>query len=382
VQQRVADRPDLTQLIDSGTRRETLAEATRRQLVSFGKWLKSEPVRDSILKRGFNHLLIIGLIGTVIAVGTIRFPRGRLKARHYAVSVPVPAPPVQKVDTVSAPSLAPASRLPNTDRDAYVRAAVPHTIIPERPRLEPIGYVVQAGDTVISIAEQFGLSPNTIMWANGRLEDNPDLLRVGQELTILPVNGVYHQVGGNDALETIASTYLTSVAQVVNHPYNGLDPENPVIVPGQWLIVPEGTKPYVPKRVKIYSGPVPATASVGSGTFVWPVSGTITQGYWDRHRALDIGSWNGGSVVAADSGYVVAAQWDDSGYGRSVVIDHGNGFQTLYAHLQVYFVEVGDSVAKGQQIAEVGSTGNSTGPHLHFEVVKQGVQRNPWGFLP
>ena len=147
-------------------------------------------------------------------------------------------------------------------------------------------------------------------------------------------------------------------------------------------MVPGGTKPYVPRQVVAYSGPIPEDATTGSGSFGWPAAGQITQGYWDRHRAIDIGSWEGAPVIAADSGYVVAAGWDDGGYGRMVVIDHGNGFQTLYAHLQVYYVEVGSSVAKGQAIAEVGITGNSTGPHLHFEVRKNQVQRNPFGFLP
>ena len=90
----------------------------------------------------------------------------------------------------------------------------------------------------------------------------------------------------------------------------------------------------------------------------------------------------GAPVEAADSGYVIAAGWDNSGYGRIVLIDHGNGFQTLYAHLKVYYVKAGDSVAKGQKIGEVGVTGNSSGPHLHFEIRQGGTQRNPFGFLP
>jgi murein DD-endopeptidase MepM/ murein hydrolase activator NlpD len=271
----------------------------------------------------------------------------------------------------------------NNGSQVLVRAAVPHTIIPERPRDEIVRYVVQAGDTIFGIAAQFGIAPETIMWANGRfVEDNPDLLRVGQELTILPVDGVYHQVGGADTLEAIAAAYKVEPAAIIGYPLNNLDPENPQISAGQWLIVPGGTKPYVPRTVVAYNGPIPEEANKGTGAFGWPTAGQITQGYWDRHRALDIGTWEGAPVVAADSGYVVAAGWDDSGYGRMVVIDHGNGFQTLYAHMQVYYVKVGDSVAKGEQIGEVGTTGNSSGPHLHFEVRQNGVQRNPFGFLP
>jgi murein DD-endopeptidase MepM/ murein hydrolase activator NlpD len=264
-----------------------------------------------------------------------------------------------------------------------VRAAVPHTIIPERPRIEITRYVVQSGDTIFGIAAQFGLAPETIMWANGRfVEDNPDLLRVGQELMILPTDGVYHQVGSGDTVEKISAAYEVEPTVIINYPLNEFDTDNPQIVEGQWLVVPGGTKPYVPRTVVAYSGPIPEDASKGTGIFGWPTAGQITQGFWDRHRALDIGAWNGAPVVAADSGYVVAAGWDDSGYGRMVVIDHGNGFQTLYAHMQVYYVEAGSSVAKGEHIGEVGSTGNSTGPHLHFEIRQNSVQRNPFGFLP
>jgi murein DD-endopeptidase MepM/ murein hydrolase activator NlpD len=214
------------------------------------------------------------------------------------------------------------------------------------------------------------------------LGDNPDLLRVGQELFILPVDGVYHQVGGDDTIDGIASTYKVEPQAIINYELNELDPENPIIQPGQWLVVPGGTKPYVPRTVTAYSGDVPEGAAQGSGIFGWPTSGTITQGYWGAHPGLDIGGWLGAPIAAADSGHVVAAGWDDTGYGYFVVIDHGNGFQTLYAHLQAYYVDTGVDVGKGEVIAEMGSTGNSTGPHLHFEIRQGTVQRNPYGFLP
>jgi murein DD-endopeptidase MepM/ murein hydrolase activator NlpD len=240
---------------------------------------------------------------------------------------------------------------------------------------------VEPGDTILGIAAKFGLSPETIAWSNSEVEDNPDFLSVGQELIILPVDGVYHQVGGGDTIEAIASTFKTDVAGIINHPLNNVDPENPIIQPGQWLVVPGGSKPFTPRTVIAYSGPIPADASIGSGVFGWPASGDISNGYYSYHPGLDIAAWVGAPVLAADSGYVVVAGWDNL-YGYHIILDHGNGFQTLYAHMQSYYVDVGVNVAKGDQIGEMGSTGNSTGPHLHFEVRHGTVQRNPYGFLP
>lgn len=364
-----------------------------------GLWLCARWSDDLLMSRTAAHLALLVLVALVVVLSaTLSLPHSlaspwQLLQRHGTGRDRTTAPGLywnagagqvsESPSTTEASSLLPLASSLNQDSETVVRAVVPHTIIPERPRDELTQYVVQSGDTIFGIAAQFGLSPETIMWANGRfVEDNPDLLRVGQELVILPVNGVYHQVGGGDTVQAIAATYKVEPAAIINYSLNNLDVDNPLIVAGQWLIVPGGTKPYIPRSVVAYSGPIPEDASQGTGVFGWPAAGQITQGYWDRHRALDVGAWNGAPVLAADSGYVVAAGWDDSGYGRIVVVDHGNGFQTVYAHLKVYYVKVGDSVAKGEQIGEVGSTGNSSGPHLHFEVRQNGVQRNPFGFLP
>lgn len=268
------------------------------------------------------------------------------------------------------------------------QSPVVHTTIPERLRREVITYVVQPGDTVLEIASKFGLSAETVTWANGDLEKNPDLLRPAQELVILPINGVYHTVVKGDTLLKMAKTYKVDLEDIIACEYNDLDPDDPQIAPGQKLIVPDGVKPYIPRTVTAYKGPIPTDAKQGTGIFAWPTSGRITDRFGVRtyngrwHTGLDISGYNGAPVYAADSGFVTYAGWTDGGYGKLVAVDHGNGFVTYYAHLSVSYVSAGQSVGKGTLIATMGTTGNSTGPHLHFEVRSKGVQKNPEMYLP
>jgi murein DD-endopeptidase MepM/ murein hydrolase activator NlpD len=363
-------------------------QATGRRVSGHtGKWLAARWSDDLLRSRAAAHAAVVLLIGLVVVFASNSLLLLPLRDGSLArIALPAQNPRAQAGPLPQAgadAALLPVAPLIQDDT-VLMRAAVPYTVIAaERPREEISTYAVKSGDTIFAIAYQFGINPETIMWANGRfVEDNPDLLRVGQELVILPVDGVYHQVGKGDTVEKVAAAFKVEPAAIIDYPLNNLDSDNPQIQVGQWLVVPGGTKPYVAREVVAYSGPIPDGVNKGSGAFGWPASGSISQGYWDRHRAIDIATWEGAPVEAADSGYVVAAGWDDSGYGRMLLIDHGNSFQTLYAHLKVYYVKVGDSVAKGQKIGEVGTTGNASGPHLHLEVRQGGVQRNPLGFLP
>ena len=144
-----------------------------------------------------------------------------------------------------------------------LRAPVFHTTIPERLRREVITYVVERGDTVGAIAVKFDLEAETVMWANGNLAQNPDLLRPGQELVILPIDGVYHTVVAGDTLQKLATKYKAEVESIVECSYNGLDPEAPVLVPGSHLIVPGGVRPFVARTVSAYKGPIPAGCRAG-----------------------------------------------------------------------------------------------------------------------
>lgn len=261
-----------------------------------------------------------------------------------------------------------------------VRQAQSHTAIPDRPRLEIITYEVQVGDTAETIATSFNLQPTTLLWSNPEMEKVPDLLKVGQTLVILPLDGVYHTIAVSETLELLAEKYKVEVDAIVNCSFNTI-PENREIVVGEKLIIPGGQKPYEVRKVTTYEGPV-AEEVAGSGTFYWPASGVLTQGYWYAHRAIDIGASVGTAIIASDAGYISFAGWTDIGYGYLIVINHANGYQTYYAHLSNIFVSEGEMVYAGQVIGAMGSTGNSTGPHLHFEIRYNGYPTNPRIYLP
>ncbi|MCL4396427.1 MAG: peptidoglycan DD-metalloendopeptidase family protein [Chloroflexi bacterium] len=285
---------------------------------------------------------------------------------------------------------------PGTDDTGNpVHSPIPLTDAPKRARRDVVKYTVQSGDTVSDIASQFNVSADSVLWANPKLEDNPDMLSVGQALDIPPVTGVLYTVQSGDSVQKIADKFKstkvtpsTLVQNIVGFEYNAqhheLKPPDYHLTVGQFLMVPDGYKPYIPRTVNAYSGPLPATAARGTGNFGWPVSGRITQGFWTRHPGIDIGAPKGTPIYAADSGYVIVAGWDQEtvSYGFMILINHGNGYLTRYGHLSAFAVGVGDSVKKGQLIGRVGSTGNSTGPHLHFEIIKNGVRRNPFNYLP
>jgi LysM repeat protein len=318
------------------------------------------------LARLGGHIGLLALIGGAILLSRIQFDlQGNLTALPVAIDR---APEDLGVG---------GSEL----NEGYLtRAAVPLTIIPKRPRREVVRYTVQPGDTVSGIAEKFEIKPETIMWANAQLENDPDLLTIGEELMILPINGVYHTVAAGDTLESIAKKYKADASAILAYEWNQLKPGD-TLTTAQKLIVPGGKKPIVQRAVRAYSGPIPESAARGTGSFGWPVSGVITQKYWSGHPGLDIAAPTGTPVLAADSGFVIFAGWDNSGFGKMILINHGNGFLTLYGHLDVFAVAVGDSVKKGQLIGRVGSTGRSTGPHVDFRIRQNGVWRNPFGFL-
>ncbi len=333
-----------------------------------------------------SHLSVLAVAALILFLSRVDMPNWNISLRLFPNST------LLDNGTLSDGTKSPAVSMisPHTaaivaSNESIQRAIVPFTIIHEAPKKTIQAYTVQPGDTVLGIAEKFGLQPETIQWANPNLELNPDLIRPGDQLNILPVNGVLHTVTRGDTLTSLASRFKVSVDDIVNYKDNGLSDATASLVVGSKLVIPGGTKPFAMQQVVAYSGSgaAPTSAKLGSGIFGWPVSGSITQRYWSGHRAIDIGAWIGSPVKSADSGYVaVAATGWNTGYGNFVIVDHGNGFSTLYAHLSSIYVRKGENIARGQQIGAVGTTGNSTGPHLHFEIRYHGVQRNPLSYLP
>jgi LysM repeat protein len=293
----------------------------------------------------------------------------------------------------------PEYKVDNSVKGISRRTAI-HTIIPTRPRSEVIEYTVTTGDSVFGIAQDFNLHPETILWANyDQLNDSPDMLSPGMELNVPPVDGVYYQWKEGDTFESVASEFKATVQDILSWDGNQLDLTNPQVQPGQWIMVPNGQRDFrqwvVPTIARANSGVSKSVlgpgacegnydGAYGSGAFAWPTSSHTLSGndYWPGHLGIDIAGSLGDGVFASDAGVVVFAGWSLGGYGNMVMIDHGNGYQTLYAHLSSVNVGCGQSVYTGTYIGAVGSTGNSTGAHLHFEVRLQGGFINPWYVLP
>lgn len=251
---------------------------------------------------------------------------------------------------------------------------------------EVVDYTVVAGETLSQIAQKFNLKTETVMWANG-LDSPKTKIREGQILKIPPVDGVIHKVRKGETVYSIAKRYQTSPQGVVDYPFNTfVDDENFTLAVGQALMIPDGivvveTPNASPQTLATQLTPDAGSVSA-AGSFVWPTAGQITQGYKWYHKAIDIANHVGTSILAADSGRVTVAGWlDNTGYGNRVMIDHGNGYVTLYGHMSRVDVVVGQTVRRGDQIGLMGSTGRSTGPHLHFEIRAAGGLQNPQNFL-
>jgi len=376
----------------------------------------SDDKSRGIFRRFFDFFVHLGLGESLLRAGTVALSIVLLGVVIWLIQLSAR----QTVDTegetnvpVFVPTVVAAGGggVPQQVVDAFggvPRLAQERTIIPSRPRQEIIKYTVIEGDTVFGIAEKFGLKPQTILWGNYYvLLDSPHSLKAGQILNILPVDGTYHEWQQGEGLNGVAKYYGVTPEDVINYPSNGLDAAtigdyaNPNIPPGTWLIVPNGTREFVswsaplgvtrenPASARVLGegacGPISGGA-VGFGTFIWPSNKHTLSGFDyspnTNHWGIDISGNTGEGVYATDAGVVVYAGWNNYGYGNMIMIDHGSGFQSLYAHLSALNVVCGQSVGQGDVIGAIGSTGNSSGSHLHFEIRAISSFVNPWDVLP
>lgn len=251
-------------------------------------------------------------------------------------------------------------------------------------------YTVQEGDTVSIIASKFGISTNTVLWANNLTDRS--LIRPGDKLIILPISGILHKVQRGDTVAKIAGRYSAVADQIIE--FNRLVDENDLDI-DETLIVPNGEVPEVPKpspapqksrglafRIPRIFTPPPPVRVDPSDRMLWPTTYRKINQYFRGwlHTGLDIDCDYGIAIYAAKSGVVTQSGWA-RGYGNSVTISHSSGIQTLYGHNQKNLVRSGQRVDKGQVIAMCGSTGRSTGTHVHFEVIIGGKKANPLKYL-
>lgn len=309
-----------------------------------------------------------------------------------------------KVDVNTVIGYAPNNVQTSADLVPYRMIMVPGASMPTRDNV--VSYTVRDGDSLAAVAQLFGLHPDTITWANNLPTDN--LIYPGQHLAVLPTDGVMVTVQSSDTVEKLAEKWGVEPKSILEYPQNGLGAGGQLRV-DQQLMIPGGHPPPPPPPPAPKPEPAQAPANTApeapapppsgggvTGRFIWPTSGVITQyygpsslwmepaynGYANFHQGLDIANGMHTPIVAAEGGTVVFAGWNNFGFGNAVAIDHGNGLVTWYAHMaQQPSVWVGQRVSQGQYVGPMGSTGASTGSHVHFAIKKDGVWVDPLGYL-
>lgn len=277
---------------------------------------------------------------------------------------------------VGGPDPDPETSLSVTQDSAIVAVRNPAGTLPAPSTDQILVYTVENGDTPSSIAERFGISLNTLLWANNLKGQN--LIKVGDNLVILPVSGVQYDIKKGDTIESIAKKFKGDPADIMS--FNGLAINEPLQA-GNTIIIPDG-EVATPLKTSTASLPSSSASRFANlpdlrGYFMRPISGGVKTRGIHGYNGVDLANSCGLPVFASADGQVIVAStggWH-GGYGNYIVISHGNGVQTLYAHLSEIIADAGQSVSQGMVIGLIGSTGNSTGCHMHFEV--RGAQ-NPF----
>ncbi len=277
------------------------------------------------------------------------------------------------------------------DTEAISPALNPRTFVGKKPNHDQFQtYIVERGDTPNRIADKFGISAESLLGGNPHLSEEAGLLQVGDELIILPIDGVLHTVEPGESLESISTLYGIDEAEIIGYVQNNLEfpyrlyADTQIIVPGAVREVFQWDPPTITSSGgSAYWGSQAQPLIVGTGTFIRPFSGgRTTQGYWYGHPGWDVAMNVGSAIYAADTGTVTYASWSPYCYGNLIVVNHGNGRETFYAHLSGFNVYPGQIVYQGNVIGYSGNTGCSSGPHIHIEVRINGRRDDPTWWMP
>jgi murein DD-endopeptidase MepM/ murein hydrolase activator NlpD len=350
------------------------------------------------LERYGGHLVLI-VVALLLVVGSQALKWGddlsfeRDAASLESIEVEPSQPALAEGLTASELDPTPAfdiSQIPVLSDRGLSPAPVPITYRGRRPEHDLVTYTVEPGDTAIRIAERFGIREETILGGNSFLSNDAGQLMAGTTIVILPIDGVLHDVVEGDTIEGLSEQYDISVEDIVSYEPNNL--EFPYrLYPGTQILVPGAVREVFfwdpPTLASSGSSPEAGQGFVvavpGTGTFVWPIGARrITQYYWYGHQAVDVGLVTGSPLYASDTGTVTYATWSPYCYGNLIVINHGNGFETFYAHLDGFNVTPGQTVYQGSLIGWTGNTGCSSGPHLHFEIRLNKTRLDPLSYLP
>lgn len=330
---------------------------------------------------------------------------GYLRATVLLASETGLGPKDTSVGAIDVVAASPSPQIPEAEEpvDAPETAEPVETATPE-PEPAYFTYVVQQGDTVASIAARFGLQLETLLWNNSHLQTDPNLLLIGEELTIPTRDGILYTVRLGDTLLDVAAIYESEVEDIVGLSANEIGDADSVLE-GAVLLLPGAVPPPPPPPEPAMTpdpffaaeapgeAPAageyspPAAAAAGVSGYIWPVVGPIgdyfgtPRGAGTYHSGLDICAPTGTPIAAAAGGQVVLVS-AGGGYGNYVVVRHDNGQETLYAHLSEIWVAQGQWVAQGEGVGAVGCTGWCTGPHLHLEVLVGGAAVDPLAYLP
>ncbi len=273
--------------------------------------------------------------------------------------------------------------------------------VQEEVDLVDFTYRLQEGDDLAMLALVWGVDSELMACVTRSGQEPLSGLRPGTVIMIANPRYRCHRVQLDETAAQIAEDYGVAVEVLLAEPWNLLESTDEVLEPGRRLLILDGIRPDLASlrhtqpvtatsplpeiATPVQAEPTPEQPAVwpyGDGQFIWPVrGGVISQGFRAGHRAIDIAAPIGTPVYAADNGVVIKSGYSQDGYGGRVIIDHQIDYVTLYAHLSQALVEVGDVVQKGQLIGYVGSTGNSTGPHIHLELRDFGFLVDPRALL-